>query len=166
MLWFSMELHRYRPWDLWDFSFKTFKQKVTKKTSDDDLFKFTVEQCYATAGENYTTDTKKDIFFNQQCHADSTVSFQSTFSAPTDQKFKLEILSFAFPSASSDEIFFHCKLKICLASVGTDVCNQKSYEDCGGANPNAVNNPNVPGSNTFERRRRAIERGMIFYDDK
>ena len=51
---------------------------ITKEDKTNKLFNFTVETCWATAGKNPNPEdaTAKDVFFDEQCNIDRTVTFE------------------------------------------------------------------------------------------
>lgn len=127
---------------------------MVEQGANQDLFKYVVDQCYATVGPNSNPNdaAQKDIFFDNKCHADSTVTFDITKLA-NDHKFKLRILAFSFPNHETTGVYFHCELTICLDTVNDATCTQKSQSWCHDNNPNSGVN--------FDRRRRNAYKGVV-----
>ena len=61
---------------------------ITKKNNKDDLFKFTVQSCWATIRNDPNKDHVKDVFFDEQCHLDGTVDFEHNYATETNNFFK------------------------------------------------------------------------------
>lgn len=122
---------------------------MVESTAGTDTFKYVVEQCYSTVGDNSGNDVtaaNKDIFFDAQCHLDETIDFR------TDSgNFQLEIMAFTYPSPNHDvEYYFHCSLLVCLATNNDAGCTQKLKSAC-----------TAPGNN---RRRRSVKTPEIFHE--
>jgi hypothetical protein len=120
-----------------------------EQDANQDLFKFIVEECWATVGSAEAGTEGKDIFWAGKCRADSTV----TGTAEGADKYKIKMDSFYFPGKESDAVHFHCKLTVCLASspANDPTCNYPA--DC--ASTNAIN------EDTKRRRRSAEESNVV-----
>jgi len=81
-----------------------------KEATDNSLFKFTTERCWATPDSSPTHATQ-DVFFNAECPVDQTVTFVDKTDASPN--FDLNIKAFFFSGEQSTAIYFHCDIFIC-----------------------------------------------------
>ena len=92
------------------------------------MFKFTTERCWATPSDN-PDDTRKDLFFNNECGVDETVTFVDK--SDSTPHFDLNVESFFFSVAPAAGIFFHCDIYICKTDDRTTGnCIQNLAADC------------------------------------
>jgi len=116
---------------------KIYAQVV--KGEDQDLFVYSVEKCYATINNdpNPADANHKDTFFENKCHLDETVDF---YVDSATSNFRLEIQAFSFTTGTptSDVVYLHCDLKVCLAADASNAaeCEQTSQSECAAVNNN------------------------------
>merc|ERR550534_323557 len=94
------------------------------------LFKFKATRCFFTDTSAYD-DNIKDVWFDNGCPVDKTSSIVID-NTDTNDEFALKIKAFQFVTSTSNSIFVHCDITLCLQGNNDAECVQETQDQCDG----------------------------------
>jgi len=94
------------------------------------LFKFKATRCFFTDTSAYD-DNIKDVWFDNGCPVDKTSSIVID-NTNTNDEFALKIKAFQFVTSTSNSIFVHCDITLCLQGYDDAECVQETQDQCDG----------------------------------